>query len=104
MSEPGRPVIVVSAKSPGVAVLLELVFGLTFQTFGVGNLYAGNIGVGLALMFGYWFASVVNFLLCFVLIGFVTWPLTWIAVVITACITAHGAAVAQNQRYMTGRL
>jgi hypothetical protein len=49
------------------------------QTFGIGNLYAGNLAFGVALMLGYWFASLVNLILCFVLIGFLTWPLTWLA-------------------------
>jgi hypothetical protein len=66
-------------KDPGIALILELVPGFFLQTFGIGNLYAGNLSWGIGLMVGYWMASLVNLLLCFVLIGFVTWPLTWVA-------------------------
>lgn len=72
-------------KDTGIALILELVPGMFLQTFGIGNLYAGNIGWGIALMFGYWIAATVNFLLLFVLIGFVTWPLTWCAFAAAAC-------------------
>jgi hypothetical protein len=30
-------------------------------------------------MFGYWIAATINFVLLFVIVGFVTWPLTWCA-------------------------
>ncbi|HYY94116.1 MAG TPA: hypothetical protein VE713_06320, partial [Pyrinomonadaceae bacterium] len=56
-------------RSSGVAALLELLPGLFFQTFGIGHIYAGNVGVGLLFMFGYWFIQFINVLLCFVLIG-----------------------------------
>ncbi|MCY2960195.1 MAG: hypothetical protein NTY35_08515 [Planctomycetota bacterium] len=72
-------------KDTGIALILELVPGMFLQTFGIGNLYAGNIGWGLALMIGYWIAATVNFLLLFVLIGFVTWPLTWCAFAAVSC-------------------
>jgi len=51
-------------------------------------LYAGNIGWGLALMIGYWIAAAVNTVLLFVLIGFVTWPLTWCAFAAVSCYLA----------------
>jgi TM2 domain-containing membrane protein YozV len=69
-------------KSAGVAIALELGGGWFFQTFGIGHLYAGNIGLGLVFMFGYWFVTFINILLCFILIGAITWPLCWIAMMI----------------------
>lgn len=66
-------------KDPTAALLLELLPALTIQTFGIGNIYAGNILVGVLLMVGYWMSCVVNFLLCFIVIGLITWPLTWLA-------------------------
>ncbi len=72
------PVAVVPQKSAGVAVALELVLGL-FGIFGVGNLYAGRAGAGVALMLSFWGLFWVNFFLIFVFIGIVTMPLTWIA-------------------------
>ncbi|WP_157744514.1 TM2 domain-containing protein [Micromonospora viridifaciens] len=65
-------------KSAGVAVALELVLGL-FGVFGVGNLYAGRTGAGVALMLSFWGLFWVNFLLIFVFIAIVTMPMTWIA-------------------------
>ncbi|HSO40655.1 MAG TPA: hypothetical protein VLT33_49355, partial [Labilithrix sp.] len=81
----------VSPKNPGLAVALELLGGFFLQTFGVGHLYAGNVGLGLGLMFGYWVLMAINILLCAVLIGFVTWPLTWLAFMIISAITANNA-------------
>ena len=88
----------VSPKNPGLAVALELLGGFFFQTFGIGHLYAGNIGLGLGLMFGYWILTAINVVLCFVLVGFVTWPLTWLAFMIISAITANNAAKAANQK------
>lgn len=79
------------AKSGGVAALLEVLPGLFLQTFGIGHIYAGNVGTGLIIMFGYWALAFVNFLLCFILIGFVTWPLCWIAALIVSSLTAANA-------------
>lgn len=91
-------------KSPGVAVLLEILPGLFLQTFGIGNLYAGNIGAGLALMLTYWLTVVVNFLLLFVLIGFITWPLTFLIYLIVAIITSQRSAERSNwEKIMTGK-
>lgn len=73
----GTPVIV--PKDPTAAVLLELLPALTIQTFGIGNIYAGNILIGVLLMIAYWMTCAVNFALCFIVIGFITWPLTWLA-------------------------
>ncbi len=76
----------------GIAVILELLPGLFLQTFGIGNIYAGNVAGGIIMMVGYWIACLVNFLLCFVLVGFVTWPLTWIAFMILCPVLANSAA------------
>lgn len=88
----------VSPKNPGLAVALELLGDFFFQTFGVGHLYSGNIGLGLGLMFGYWVLMAINILLCAVLVGFVTWPLTWLAFMIISAITANNAAKAANAK------
>jgi TM2 domain-containing membrane protein YozV len=79
-------------KSAGAAVVLELLPGFFFQTFGIGNMYAGNVGLGLLFMFGYWFVLFVNILLCFVLIGFITLPVCWILMLILAPLTAANRA------------
>jgi len=83
-------------KSAVVPVILELVGGFFFQVFGVGNLVAGNVGVGLALMFGYWAIQGVNILLMFVLIGFVTAPLTFVIFLIAAPLLAHTSVQKEN--------
>lgn len=62
-----------------LAVGLEVGPGALFQTFGVGHLYAGRPGTGLALMFGYWTLQAINAALTLVWIGFLTGPLTWLA-------------------------
>lgn len=77
---------------PGIAVILEILPGLFVQTFGIGNIYAGNVVGGIILMLGYWLAAAINLLLCFVLVGFVTWPLTWIAFMILGPLLANSAA------------
>ena len=62
-----------------VAVGLEVGPGLLFQTFGIGHLYAGKVGTGLAIMVSYWCLQAVNVLLMALLVGYVTAPLTWLA-------------------------
>jgi TM2 domain-containing membrane protein YozV len=76
------------AKSAGTAAMLEVVFGLLLQTFGIGHMYAGRVGVGLAIMFGYWALMAVNLLLCLVLIGFVTLPVCWLVAMIVSPLMA----------------
>lgn len=93
---------VLPPKDPGVALILELVPGLFLQTFGIGNLYAGNLAWGLALMLGYWFASLVNLLLCFVLIGFVTWPMTWLAFALVGSLLAVNKAKEREAAWLAG--
>lgn len=75
-------------KSGGTAALLEILPGLILQTFGIGHIYAGNVGTGLLFMFGYWMLAAINLLLCFVVIGFFTWPVCWIAVAIVSTLMA----------------
>ena len=76
---------------PAVAALLELLPGLIAYTFGIGHIYAGNVATGLIIMFSYWAVAFVNFLLCFVFIGFITWPLCWVAALIISSLTAANA-------------
>jgi len=62
-----------------VAVGLEVAPGTLFQTFGIGHLYAGRVGTGLALMLSYWGLQAVNaFLTGFFGIGFITGILTYL--------------------------
>lgn len=75
-------------KSGGTAALLEVLPGFFFQTFGIGHMYAGNVGTGLLFMFGYWGLLFVNVLLMFVFIGFITAPLCWILAMIVSPLTA----------------
>ena len=82
----------ITPKNGGLAVALELLGGSFFQTFGIGHLYAGNVGMGLGLMFGYWALTAINFVLCFAFIGFITWPVTWVVFMIVSAITANNAA------------
>lgn len=55
-------------KSPGVATVLSFFF------MGLGQIYNGQIGKGIAFIVSY----VVSFLLMFVGIGFITTPILWI--------------------------
>jgi TM2 domain-containing membrane protein YozV len=82
----------VTPKNGGLAVALELLGGSFLQTFGIGHLYAGNVGMGLGLMLGYWALTAINFVLCFAFIGFITWPVTWVVFMIVSAITANNAA------------
>ncbi|MCO8277043.1 hypothetical protein M1L60_41340 [Actinoplanes sp. TRM 88003] len=80
-----------------MAVALEIILGV-FGIFGVGNLYAGRVGLGIALMVSFWALFWVNFLLVFVFVGIVTYPLTWIAFLIVGPI----AAARGVERYNSG--
>jgi hypothetical protein len=97
-SAPGMMNPMATPKNGGLAVALELLGGFFFQTFGVGHLYAGNVGMGLGLMFGYWALTALNLALCFIVVGFVTWPLTWLAFMIISAITASNAAKKFNMQ------
>lgn len=91
----GQPVYndpVPARKDTATAVILELVGGGIFQVFGIGNIYAGNVGIGIALMISYWVLQAINAMLTILLIGFVTLPLTWLIYMILGSILASGAA------------
>jgi len=72
-------VVVRAAKNPGVAVVLS------FFIAGLGQIYNGQIGKGIAFMIAY-FCSV---LLMWVLIGFVIAPILWIWSMVDAFKTAE---------------
>jgi TM2 domain-containing membrane protein YozV len=91
------PVATRPQRSAGVAVALEIVLGI-FGIFGVGNLYAGRVGPGIALMVGFWALFWINFLLSFIVIGWFTYPLTWIAFLIVGPICAARGVERYNQR------
>ena len=65
-------------KDPSTAALLEALPGFFIHIFGCGHLYNGNVGLGLGLMFGYWLIQLINVVLAFFIVGFITFPLTWI--------------------------
>jgi TM2 domain-containing membrane protein YozV len=72
------PVPTAPPKSPGVAAILSLLLP------GAGHLYTGN-PVAAALWFS---AYAVSWLLCFIVIGFVTLPAAWIGSMIHAYMSA----------------
>lgn len=78
----------VPQRSGSTAALLEVLFGFFFNTFGLGHIYAGDVGKGLLIMFAFWGLQVVNVLLCFVLIGFITLPVTWIVFMVWSTMAA----------------
>lgn len=55
-------------RDPGIAAVLS------FLVTGLGQIYNGEIGKGILLVV----IQVINFFLCFVLIGLITSPLVWI--------------------------
>ena len=55
-------------RDPGIAAVLS------FLVTGLGQIYNGEIGKGILLMV----IQVINFFLCFVLIGLITFPMVWI--------------------------
>ena len=79
-------------RDPGLAVVLELVPGVLIQTFGIGNIYAGNVAGGIVMMLGYWVLQVINTFLCLIIIGFITLPLTWVLFMIFCPISANNRA------------
>lgn len=84
-------------KDPTIAVLLELLPGLFLQTFGIGHIYAGKAVTGIIIMLAYWFLAFINFWLIFLLIGIITWPLTFLVFIIVSPIAANNAAKQFNQ-------
>lgn len=79
----------------GAAVLLELGLGL-LGIFGVGNMYAGRIGQGIALLLSYWVVFWVNVALLFVAIGWFTMPLCWIGYMVAGPLLAAKAVEDHN--------
>lgn len=83
-----QPMVVVAAKSTGIAVLLTLLW------LGAGHLYAGKIGAGVALM-------VFDFVLSLLAItGFgliIAFPV-WLVSVVVAAMLASSAVTAFNRR------
>lgn len=69
-----------------VAVGLEVGPGVFLQTFGIGHMYSGRVGAGVAIMFTYWVLQAINAMLMPFMIGFVTAPLTFLAFLV-ACPT-----------------
>jgi TM2 domain-containing membrane protein YozV len=63
-----RVIIVRSAKSPGIAAVLS------FFWCGLGQIYNGEIGKGIAMMIAY----AISAFLMYILIGFITTPILWI--------------------------
>jgi TM2 domain-containing membrane protein YozV len=93
---PGVPLA--GTKDPTAAVLLEVLPAICLQVFGIGNIYAGNVLVGLLIMVGYWLTCLVNLALCFILIGFITWPLTFAAFACGSSYLAYQKAKATQLR------
>jgi TM2 domain-containing membrane protein YozV len=70
----GVPMPMQPMKNPGVATVLS------FLITGLGQMYNGQIGKGLILIG----IQVINALLMFLFIGFVTYPIVWLYGVIDA--------------------
>jgi len=83
-------------KNEKVAMLLEFFLGCAMLTFGAGHIYAGRLGKGLAMMFGFWFLQIVNFALCFVYVGLVTFFACWLAAIVLAPFSARAAVREYN--------
>jgi TM2 domain-containing membrane protein YozV len=72
----------VTRQESMVAVGLEVGPGTLLQTFGIGHLYAGKVGTGIAIMFAYWCLQAINAMLLPLGIGWITGALTWLAFVV----------------------
>lgn len=90
-------VAVVPRKSPAAAVALELIPAF-FGVFGIGNIYAGRVGLGITLMVSFWLLFWVNVALLVVLIGFVTMPLTWFGYLAFGTLFARRGVAHHNAR------
>ena len=77
-------------RDPTVAFLLELIPGF-FQWFGWGHIYSGRVLKGLLVMVSYWVLQGVNTLLMYVVVGFATMPLTWLAYLFFSSLSARKA-------------
>lgn len=88
LATPGAQPYRVPQRSGSTAALLEVLPGIFFKTFGIGHIYAGDVGKGLLIMFSFWALQIVNLLLCFILIGFITLPVTWIVFLVWSSMAA----------------
>lgn len=68
----------VTAKSPGIAVLLSLLW------LGAGHLYVGKIGAGIALIVLDFFLFVLSFTVLGLIISIPVWLITFVIVAILA--------------------
>lgn len=73
-----------SKHSNALAIGLEVGPGVFFQTFGIGHLYAGRMSTGIGIMLSYWVLQAINVALMSVWVGFITWPLTFLAFLVMA--------------------
>ena len=89
----------VAPRDNAIAVMLELLPGMFMQTFGIGNIYAGNVALGIVLMLSYWALTVINFFLVFIAIGLITWPLTFIVFMVVGIVTAQQGVDRANWRH-----
>ena len=78
----------IKRKENTAAVLLEAIPGFFLQTFGIGHLVQGRVGMGLFIMLSYWGLQAINMALMWVLIGWVTAPLTWLFYMFAAPLNA----------------
>ncbi len=78
MSQP-QTIVIQSGKSAGLAAVLS------FFWCGLGQIYNGEIGKGIAFLILY----VVSILLMFILIGFLTTPVLWVWGMVDAYRTAE---------------
>ncbi|MFT7518987.1 MAG: TM2 domain-containing membrane protein YozV [Kiritimatiellia bacterium] len=67
-----------------MAVGLEVLPGTLLGTFGIGHIYAGRTGAGIGIMAAYWVLQAINLALMSIWVGFITFPLTWLAFLVLA--------------------
>ncbi len=79
-------------KENTAAVLLEIIPGFFLQTFGIGHLAQGRVGMGLFIMGSYWLVQAFNlFVLTWLFgLGYVTAILTGAFYLIAAPLNAAG--------------
>ena len=71
-------------------MLLELLPGLCIQTFGIGHIYAGNTGLGIGFLVGFWAIVLANVALIFFCgVGLIVWPICWIIFMILSPILLY---------------
>ena len=75
-------------KNSGLAAVLSFFFP------GLGQIYNGEIGKGILIMF----VQFINTLLMFVIIGFITFPIVWIWGMIDAYKTAEKINASMSQK------